>query len=33
MSNNGEFAATMYESDPIVAALNKVPGFDCSPAN
>lgn len=28
MSNNGEFAATMYESDPIVAALNKVPGFD-----
>ena len=28
MSNNGDFAATMYESDPIVAALNKVPGFD-----
>ncbi|MDE6640423.1 MAG: hypothetical protein K2K63_07860 [Acetatifactor sp.] len=28
MSNNSGFAATMYESDPIVAALNKVPGFD-----
>lgn len=28
MSNNNDFAATMYESDPIVAALNKVPGFD-----
>ena len=28
MSNNIDFAATMYESDPIVAALNKVPGFD-----
>ena len=27
MSNNNDFAATMYESDPIVAALNKVPGF------
>lgn len=28
MSNNSGIAATMYESDPIVAALNKVPGFD-----
>lgn len=28
MSNNNDFAATMYESDPVVAALNKVPGFD-----
>ena len=28
MSNNSDFAATMYESNPAVAALNKVPGFD-----
>lgn len=26
--SNSDFAATMYESDPMVAALNKVPGFD-----
>lgn len=26
--SNGDFAVTMYESDPMVAALNKVPGFD-----
>lgn len=26
--SNSDFVATMYESDPTVAALNKVPGFD-----
>ena len=26
--SNSDFAVTMYESDPIVAALNRVPGFD-----
>ena len=26
--SNSDFAATMYESDSMVAALNKVPGFD-----
>lgn len=26
--SNSDFAATMYESDPMVVALNKVPGFD-----
>lgn len=28
MSNNSDFAATMYECNPAVAALNMVPGFD-----
>ena len=28
MSNNSDFAATMYECNPAVAALNTVPGFD-----
>ena len=28
MSNNSGFAATMYECNPAVAALNTVPGFD-----
>ena len=26
--SNSDFAVTMYESDPMVAALNMVPGFD-----
>ena len=26
--SNSDFAVTMYESDPTVAALNRVPGFD-----
>ena len=26
--SNSDLAVTMYESDPMVAALNKVPGFD-----
>lgn len=26
--SNSDFAVTMYESDPMVAALNRVPGFD-----